>query len=242
MNEKPSKIFVINKIAQLAEKNPKIKVLDLGSGQSRNFLPLFEKNPELQYTGIEPSNAAKKAAELLNKYPNARIIQSPAYTGFEELNAQFDIVVSLSVLEHIRKLEQFLEFSVKKLKKGGTLIHLYDLGHYLYPSNMLERLQTIFCSTPGLKKLAPELKFAAYVNQESVEKFLKQNGIKIERITYHNMPSNVEFAKQLEDTPQARNAIHKIAEIEAELSEIADKIPVKKREKLFPSICIWGKK
>ena len=241
MDIKPSKAYILRKLAELADKNPKIKILDLGSGKSKNFLPLFEKNPKLHYTGIEPSPEAKTATELLNKYPNARIIQSQAYEEFEELNEQFDIVVSLSVLEHVKNLEKFLTFSIQKLKKGGTLIHLYDLGHYFSP-HLIEKIHTRIGSTPIIRKILPDSHFQSYVSQESVEKYLKQNGITIERITYHNMPSHVDFTKQLEDTPKAREAAYMLGEIEADLSEITDRIPVKKREKIFPSICIWGKK
>ncbi len=237
------KILFLEKIEHLIAEDNNFKILDLGCGQSKNFLPLFEKYPNLNYLGIEPiSRDATLAAEILKKYPNAKIINQLAYDkpkGYE--SEQFDLCFSLSVLEHVKKLDIFLLNSINMVRSGGQLIHFYDLGHSLHPSSFKEKFQ-IFLGN-SLPWILPELKFAAYVDQNKVKSYLENNGVTVEKITYHQMPSHKEFAKSFTvDTDAKKEILKKIFDWEFEVSKYLSEIEQLRREWLFPSVCIWARK
>lgn len=108
------------------------KVLELGSGQSRAILPLLNKFPEMLYVGIEPNAKDVEVARgLLKNFPNAKILNRLAYEKIEGYE-NFDLCFSLSVLEHVKRLKEFLALSVASVKTGGHIIHRYDLGtHFI---------------------------------------------------------------------------------------------------------------
>src|SRR3954467_12490613 len=48
-----------------------VRLLDLGSGTSKDFLHVLRRYPNVAYTGVEPGEAARKdAARLLSGIPN----------------------------------------------------------------------------------------------------------------------------------------------------------------------------
>ena len=236
---KPSKYFIIKRIEELVKRKPNTRILDIGSGRSENFLPILKKYPKLTYVGIEPKDSdAKTAQKHTKKYPNVKIINRLAYDSLKEFNGYFDVVISLSVLEHVKQLEKFLRFSVAKAKRGGRIIHLYDLGHSLYPSSLKERVQVMLCNNVLTKWFMPETKFAAYVSEEKVKQILTKFGVRIDEVTRHNMQGHVSLLKKTQSAA-LRNAI---IECESAVSSRANSLPTDFRERLLPSICIWGKR
>ncbi len=241
MNQKPSKAFVIRELEKVIQTRPQTSILDLGSGRSINFLHLLKNYPELRYVGLEPNQRdAEEALRVFKNYPNVRIINNLAYSSLEELG-QFDIVISLSVLEHVKHLKDFLSFSASKVKHGGQLIHLYDLGHFLYPSSLKERIHVGLCKNSLTSIFIPETKFCKYVNQIEVVKFLEETGINIKKITYHNMPHLVFFLKNLkEDNCDSQKFLDFIIDWELQMSEVVKDFDSDTREKIFPAVCVWG--
>lgn len=241
MNAKPSKYFILERIEKMVEANPSLKILDLGSGRSLNFLSLLVKYPDITYVGIEPNpSEAKLAKEAVRNFSQAKIINSTAYSQFSDMDETFDVVVSLSVLEHVKTLSAFLAFSVKKLKPGGTLIHLYDLAHSLHPSSFKERIQTKMCANSFWSRFIPELKFAAYVSCDKVKEILAQNNVQVTEVTYHNMLAHISLLKSIGDKQLGQQILSDAAFLEVRAAELIDNIKV--REKLFPSVCVWGTK
>ena len=242
---KPSKFFVINEIEKMLAEKPDLVIADLGSGQSKNFVGLLKKYPQMRYVGFEPNNSeATRAREVLKPFPLASVESRLGYTqGEETWKGNFDVVVSLSVLEHVKDLETFLQFSADLLKSGGRIIHLYDLGHALYPSNLKERLHVGLCNLSKkysfIKKLIPETKFAAYVNLSQVTDILQKNGVNIEKVTQHNNPSLVTLLKKSSGTTVDR-VLPLICTLEEEIyKSVTDESLL---EKVLPSVCIWGRK
>ena len=217
IRQKPSKHSVLKKIEDLIRQNPTLRILDVGCGQARNFIPLIEKYPSMQYTGIEPIvseyNIAKNS---LSRFQNVQIINDLAYET--NVESSFDIVVSLSVLEHVKHLDLFLAFAAKYTKPGGINIHLYDLGHALYPSSFQERLHVLACRLPVVSHCIPERMFTSYVNLESVKNLCTQNNMQIEDITYHNCRNHVTALKNMKNTVNEHDILNHICSIEQELS------------------------
>lgn len=238
VHTKSSKYYVLQQISGLAKINPQLRILDLGCGRALNFLPLLQRYPTISYTGIEPNpTEAALAKQHLAALPLAQVHTALAYTSSAQ--GGFDVVVSLSVLEHVKNLERFLAFSVQQAKSGGQIIHLYDLGHSLSPSSLKERLQVWICNRDYLRRLVPETKVARYIDLPQVQRFLDQAGAKLERVTHHNLPDHVRLIKQLPETEVARH-LPGLTDLELLLSPlVADQ---QQREQLFPAVCIWARK
>lgn len=226
--------------AMLGDGRP-LRMLDLGCGQARNFLPLLDRHPGLDYTGVEPSpSEAAAARELLGGRANARIVTSlvpaPAVTG------TFDLVVSLSVLEHVKHLERFLRWSAERTAPGGTVAHLYDLGHALTPATLRERLHVRAGSTPVLWRAVPERRFTAYVSQARVREMLARAGVEVTEVTHHNGPEHVRLLKALDESPAAHEVLDRVIALEAAATPLVARLPARVREPLFPSVCVWGRR
>lgn len=238
---KPSKCYIINEIEKMIVKNPRLSILDLGSGQSLNFTSLITTYPTITYTGLEPQlSEVAIAKKTFIHYPNASFLHTLGYEDTSNLLPAYDLVVSLSVLEHVKDLEKFLQFSASKAKTGGNIIHLYDLGHSLHPKSLKERLHVYLCGNRFTKKCIPETKFASYVDSDKVCTVLEKSNAHVTRVTNHCMRDHVKLIKYVEES-----AIQNTDLLTLAASEVlwASKIRSKtRRETLFPAVCIWGTK
>lgn len=232
-----TKQFLLEKIFSEIDLAQPVKLLDLGSGQSRNFIPFLEKYPTIQYVGVEPSkNDADTARELLRSYGDrARVVHSLAYD--QPVVGEFDLCISLSVLEHVAQLERFLQTSVRSVKTSGRIIHLYDLGHALYPSSFKEKIQ-IFLGN-NFPKVLPEHKFVRYLDEKEVVTLLKKHGATTEKITYHQMPNHKTFLRYFQGVSDIERQLQReILDWEHRVSPLLHTMDQNIREKLFPTICI----
>lgn len=220
-------------------------ICDFGSGESKNFIPLLEKYPHLIYVGIEPSTFhAKRAQENLARFKNVFIYNASGYScplGEEERWGKFDLVISLSVLEHVKGIETFLAKSVEAAKPGGQVVHRYDLGHALYPSSLKERFQVFLGD--HYRSLLPESKFVSGLRPSKVRLLLESFGAQVERETYHQMPSHKKFLKQIRARGgEGEEILREMVEWEAKASKLMEKWEEVERLKLFPAVTVWAKK
>jgi len=234
------KQYFISKLEEKLNINNDTKILDLGSGQSRNWISLLKKYPTLHYTGVEPQKKeADVAKDLLKDFQNAKIYNQLAHEF--DGQGEFDICISLSVLEHVKQLEKFIANSVKSVKQGGIIIHRYDLGHALYSSSIKEKFQ-IFLGN-HFPKVLPEKKFVRYLDEKDVRKMLEDNGAQVEKTTYSQMPNHKKLLKLIKfDNKNKSNAMKKVFDWEDEIFEFLVDIDKKQRELLFPTITIWSRK
>lgn len=238
--QKPSKRVLLARVEQIIQQQPNLQLLDLGCGKSLNFLPLIKQYPSFQYIGIEPHSGRCSAANThLEPYANATIIQSLAYG--KGLPTQFDVVVSLSVLEHVKHLSKFIKFAAAHTKAGGNNAHLYDLGHSLYPSSLQERIHAGLCSNALLWRLAPESKFTAYVSLKAVKKMHADHGLQVQEVTHYNMPNHVRALKSVQDQAEYDQLLEAVVTTETALNAAFSGTQLQ-RELLFPSPCIWSQK
>ncbi|MBP9771678.1 MAG: methyltransferase domain-containing protein [Candidatus Pacebacteria bacterium] len=237
-----AKEFFLTKLEESHDfQKGEISILDLGSGQSKNFLPFLGRHPHTRYVGVEPSEAdARVARMLLAPFPNARVHTQLAYEPLID-ETPFDVVLSLSVLEHVKRLEHFLANSVAMAKTGGRIIHRYDLGHALHPSSWKERLQVFLGN--HVPFVLPEHKFVRYVDPEEVRTMLQRHGARVTAITQHQMPNHKEFLKYFPtNTGDMEQLSISLLEWESAVAPHLAGIPKKIRERLFPSICVWAVK
>jgi len=107
------------------------KVLDLGS--SAGGLSVALALAGLDVEGVEPSPAGVAAAELRAKrrgVTNARF-QVGVGEALPFPDAQFDLILSFAVLEHVQDTQQVVRESFRVLKPGGYA--MFEVPNYMYP-------------------------------------------------------------------------------------------------------------
>lgn len=239
------KTIFLEKFEEDIEKGNIKSICDFGSGESLNFIPLLEKYPDLVYVGIEPSKFhADRAKDHLSRFKNISIYNTDGYTppsGEEDRWGKFDLVISLSVLEHIKRLEDFLKNSMDALRVGGRFVHRWDLGHALHPSSPKERLQVWLGN--HFPSILPEHKFVADLRPDKVAGILEKFGAKVEGRTYHQMQDHKKFLQYLgEAVGENEKMVRELVEWDFLVSSLVEKINEDDRLKLFPAVALWGRK
>ncbi len=223
-------------------QNP-IRVLELGCGTAVYVPAMIEKYAHLEYVGVEPIQSSfKKATDILRDVPRTRVVTQLGYdavAGLEDVS--FDIVISFSVLEHVKQLDRFMALSARYVKKGGVVVHRYDLGHALYPVTLKDSFHVWLGNT--IPFVLPERTFVRYVSQVEVAQYYKELlGEAPYRYTYHQMPNHKNLAKVLGLQHLAVGALDDVYAWEFAHAHEFAKIALPVREKLFPTVAVWGRK
>ena len=217
-----------------------VRVLDLGCGTASYVPALRTQFPDLEYVGVEPIPESYAAAEKnLADIPKTQLHFKLGYDDIPgEAEQSFDLVFSLSALEHIKQLGRFITLSAKYTKSGGLVVHRYDLGHALHPSSLKERVHVFLGNT--LPWVLPERRFVRYVPESEVREHYKHAGITATKTTYHQMPNH----KQLEKFFKTKRTdlVEDMFTFEMQCQSEVSEIPLSDRERLFPAVAVWGEK
>lgn len=217
-----------------------IKLLDFGCGTASYVPALLEHDSFLTYVGIEPIAASFKAAEQnLAGCDRATVHFQLGYDPIPGVDlGTCDAVVSLSVLEHVKHLDTFIAKSAEYLRPGGLLVHRYDLGHALYTHSLKEWIHVRLGN--NLPSVLPERQFVRYVPEPEVQALFMKHAVVVTESTYHQMPN----LKQLEKWQKAHvsygDMVSDVYEWEWKYQDVFRAIPTTTREKLFPSVAVWG--
>lgn len=232
--------FIARIIEKSGLKNPRI--LELACGTARHAHTLLQSHPEYQYVGVEPFLPSfQKAKTAIGNLPNVTLYNQLAYGKVEGLQpASFDIVFSLSALEHIKDLPAFIKLSHDYAKKGAFVVHRYDLGHALHSNSRKERMQVWLGN--NFPALLPTHKFVRYVPLEEVKDLLKNNACTVEDVTYHGMPNHRAFEKCADHDHKLDEAARALTEWEYTYGALFPNIPLRARERLFPVVAVWARK
>lgn len=224
-------------------KNGPIRLLDMGCGTARYVPEVLARHPDLTYVGIEPIESSyHKACENLAGESRAEVHYALGYTPLVGIaEASFDIVVSFSVLEHVKHLDQFIALSAHYVRPGGLVVHRYDLGHALYPSGPKERLHVWLGN--AFPALLPERRFVRYVPlPEVVELFKTHIGAVPSMYTYHQSPGTKRLAEQGMKYSLDPAVYMDMFAWEFRISPEISKLPISIQETMFPTIAVWGQK
>lgn len=241
-----SKEYFLSRVVRdlVAEKGEGIKILEIGCGTA-NYVPkVLAEFPKVTYVGIEPIKESFAAAQKnLVDQPNVKVFYQLGYERCSEIEGiEFDLVISFSVLEHVKQLGKFMAFAASCLAKDGLMVHRYDLGHALYPGSLKERFHVFLGNT--FPQVLPETKFVRYVpKQEVADEFAKVLGNAPYQYTYHQMPN----VKKLEKLCVAKNVregdmFQTFYEWEFAYARQLDQLPTEKLELLFPTVAVWGRR
>lgn len=217
-----------------------IRLLDLGSGTSKDFPDLLRRYPNVVYTGVEPSATARAtAARLLEGIPN--IILEGAWG--ERLAARyhdaFDITLSLSVLEHVKYLDDFLATSVAVTAPGGLVVHRYDLGHALYSVSLYERV--LVWTSRTLPWAIPASIFTTYPDLGYITRALAAHNVRNISVRYaqvYGLKKAMNYVCQIDSTLAER-----IVQLDTDLAgALASRLSAQEMASLFPAITVQGLK
>lgn len=120
-------------VAQTLNRRSGQVVLDVGGGKECPFLPYLDEPQAHLIIALDFSE------EQLRRNPlRCRIVGDAAGQRFPVYDGSADLVVSRSVVEHIRDNAAFFENCARALRPGGTIIHAFP-GKYA-PFAVLNRI------------------------------------------------------------------------------------------------------
>ena len=226
-------------VAQRAAAGRPLRVLDLGCGSAAYVPALLAVFPDIEYVGVEPIEVSYKAAlKNLDGVARARVHFQLGYDTIPDENEEsFDVVFSLSVLEHIKHLDRFLALGVKYAAKGSLIVHRYDLGHALHTHSVKEWIHVRLGNY--LPAILPERQFVRYVPEPEVRALYEKQGVTVQKTTYHQMPNHKSFEKYQKTDSESVQALF---DWEMKYQKDILNIPVDAREKIFPAVAVWGEK
>jgi SAM-dependent methyltransferase len=108
-------------VAELINRRPGQVVVDVGGGKDCPFFP-YVNEPHMQLIiGLDYSEEQLRE----NRNLNQKIVADAAAHGFPLRDGSADVVVSRSVVEHIRDNKAFFENCAHVLRPGGAMIHIF---------------------------------------------------------------------------------------------------------------------
>lgn len=215
-------------------------ILDMGSGTSANFVEILKSNELFYYTGLEFNEKSLSVARSnLKDVKNAALLDGYG-EELKEKNNAFDVVLSLSVLEHVKYLENFLVQSISMCKTGGMVVHRYDLGHSLYPSSLKEQF-TVWLSLRAPFMISKN-NFTTHPSLNKIVTILKENGLKNIEVDYSQSFSFKKLMNKLKPGDVENNDMAKrILDFEDSLKiHFLRLLNEKEKELIFPTITIKG--
>lgn len=219
------------------------RILDLGIGTGKDFQEILELCPEFELTGVEFNEASIAAAErLFAKRRGFRIVRGFGEHLTEEHFGAYDLVLSLSVLEHVKNLEPFLRAGIRAAKPGATILHCYDHGHALHPASFGERAHTLCCRFAPF--LVPAARFATYIPAPVVTAMLTRCGAKIESVYQCQIPDAKQLMNRMDwESPGACDAAAALHRAEKLLyDQMVAVLPADELDRYFPRVVIVARK
>jgi ubiquinone/menaquinone biosynthesis C-methylase UbiE len=135
------------RVAGMLNRQPGQVVLDVGGGKDCPFLPYVDKPQEHMIVALDCSEEQLQQ----NHHLANRIVTDAALDGLPVRDQSADLVVSRSVVEHIRDNQAFFQNCARALRPGGAVIHTFPgrfapfaLINQLLPNWLVRRLIVYF--------------------------------------------------------------------------------------------------
>jgi SAM-dependent methyltransferase len=126
-------------------------VVDVGGGRKCNFAKYRRPGSGVRLVAVDIS-----AAELEHNHDVDEKRVADVTQGLPFEDEEVDLIVSRSVIEHLRNSEEFIAHSARALKRGGVSIHVFpskfapfSIANQLLPQKLTRRL--LYALIPGSK-------------------------------------------------------------------------------------------
>lgn len=220
-----------------------LRILDMGSGTSKDWVELLKNHSNVHYTALEfDKKSIAKAKSLIGGFPNVTFVSDFGENVVDTFQNQFDLVISLSVLEHVKHLDTFLKASIKAIKPNGTLVHRYDLGHALHAERISERFKIFLCR--HFPALMSSRNFTTHPDKKHIIQTLVENGIENIQVQQHQIPHLKRLVDILKRETAHQDLIRSVIGFEEDLYSAVQHaaMPSHQIDFYFPTITIRGTK
>ena len=181
-----AKVYCLNWIENYIQTQGQgIRILDVGSGTSNNFVELIRRYPNVTYVGVEPYASACEKAKRDLQGNNVKIINDSAYDIMGRLvDKPFDIVVSFSVMEHVVQRQKFLNSIAECMHNDSYFLINYDAGHFKHPASFKERIKNVV--GPLLAIVGVEQYYQRFMPENEFRQMVAQAGMTIQEAKSFN--------------------------------------------------------
>lgn len=187
----PAKEWIFRELAKRADQGA-FSVCDLACGNGSVWYAFLKRYPNVTCLGLDTdkkaiADAQKKFADLRSATFRVVDVQT-----MKADTAAYDVVTTLSSLEHVVRIDKFLDSVFALLKPGGIAYLNYDDGHF-HSHNVKERLMVPVSQL--LAKIGIEGPYMKEVDDKEVIRLITERGGKILQIRKHNVPNLKKFTK-----------------------------------------------
>lgn len=189
-NAAKTKIF--QELSSKADGKKSLTVFDYGCGAGGDWPAFLADHKGVKLLLYDPHEPSLKAAAKRLKGFDAHLVTEQELA---EGKLKADVVVSLSVLEHVADKALYLGNIKRHLKTSGVCYLNYDDGHFRTlldlnsPTTWLSALVTQMTNLLASVWLALGLehRFQKRVHKDELDQLLSQCGLKTERVFYSNL-------------------------------------------------------
>jgi hypothetical protein len=233
-----AKFSIANQIYKIAKaSSAPIVAADLGAGMGGDWPKLVEDLPNLTIHLWEPHTPT---ANALSKLVSSNRFQ--VHEDLSEMNGVADIGTSLSVLEHVRDIDEHFRQADKVLKPGGQFFMNFDDGHFRHeaknifaPSNFVlpvkESLRTLI--SKYFPTLIPVNKYQKRVLLKDFKNACAKSPLVFERIECSQLPSIKGVAKLFKEPEMQLPFLNSWLNFENEIQDLIRKEHGDKAEEII---------
>lgn len=187
----PAKEWIFRELAKRAAEGP-FAVCDLACGSGSAWRGFLLDHPTVRYVGSDTDARAVAAAKkAFADVPNATFEVADAQKSRTD-PASYDVVTALSALEHVVRIDKFLDTVFAILKPRGVAYLNYDDGHF-HSRDVKERLMVPVSQL--LAKVGVEGPYMKEVRDSDVVRMVGERGGRVIGIRKHNLAVMKGFTK-----------------------------------------------
>ncbi|MBE7525486.1 methyltransferase domain-containing protein [Patescibacteria group bacterium] len=187
----PAKEWILQELAARADRGP-FSVCDLACGSGSVWPAFLLEYPSVRYVGKDTDAAAiERGRKAMAGIPNARMDVADAQILPEE-EGSYDVVTALSALEHVVRIDKFLDTVFRLLKPGGVAYLNYDDGHFT-SHNPKERIMVPVSQVLALVGI--EGPYMKRVNDADIIRLIEERGGKVLAVRKNNLAAMKGFTK-----------------------------------------------
>jgi ubiquinone/menaquinone biosynthesis C-methylase UbiE len=231
----PSKDWIFRQLAERAASGPFV-VCDLACGSGSMWRDFLLDYPAIRYVGSDTdAEAVAKAKKEFADVPNASFEVADAQKPRTD-NLSYDVVTTLSALEHVVRIDKFLDTLFAILKPGGKAYLNYDNGHF-HSKDLKERVMVPV--SQALAKIGMEGPYMKEVRDSDVVRLIQERGARVLQVRKHILAGMKGFTKGYSDGRMPREVIEAWFAFEDRLNEL---LPAAQLAPMFGSTVIVAQK